>query len=252
VRISIIVPVLNEAPILRDFLARIRALAPSGEIIVVDGGSKDESLALARDLADQSVPSSPGRATQMNTGAALARGDVLWFVHADSVIAPDSMRAIEEVLSSRNVVGGCFRLRIDSPRWVYRVRDGIGNLLVGLFGFALGDRGIFCRREFFAKIGGYPEVAFLEDAAFYRKLKKEGRVVQLKARIRTSARRYEELGPVLTMFFYALIMLLYVMRIPLPILERIVRSYMKKRVARAGTARRALPKLEGRPPPAGP
>lgn len=238
-RISIIVPVLNEATILRDFLGRIRALAPGSEIIVVDGGSEDGSLALARDLADQSVPSSPGRATQMNMGAALAQGDVLWFVHADSVIAPDSIRAIEEVLSSRKVVGGCFHLRIDSPRWVYRVRDGIGNFLVGLFGLALGDRGFFCRQEIFSKIGGYPEVAFLEDAAFYRKLKKEGRVVQLKARIRTSARRYEELGPVLTMFFYALIMTFYLVRVPLPTLERMVRAYLNWRTARANAAGRA-------------
>jgi rSAM/selenodomain-associated transferase 2 len=237
VRVSIIVPVLNEAPILRNLLGRTRALAPDSEIIVVDGGSTDGSLALGRDLADQSVLSAPGRGRQMNAGAALARGDILWFVHADSVVAPESIRAIEEAVSSQKVVGGCFRLRIDSPRWVYRVRDGIGNFLVGISGPTFGDRGFFCRREIFFKIGGYPEIALLEDAEFYRKLRSEGQVVQVRARIRTSARRYEELGPVLTMFFYSLIMILYLARVPLPALDQMVRAYINRRTARARAGR---------------
>ncbi len=229
-RTSVIVPVLNEEKILRAFLRHLREAAPACEIVVVDGRSDDGSLAIAQELADRAVKSSRGRAVQMNAGAKLAGGDVFWFVHADSVIAPSSLQLIEEALADPKVVGGCFRLRIDSARSIYRVRDAIGNLLVDLTGIALGDRGFFCRREVFLHVGGYPEIAILEDAKFYRNMKRDGRVVQINETILTSSRRYEQLGPATTMLFYALIMLLYVARVPIRVLERMVHAYMKRKI----------------------
>ncbi|MDQ2919276.1 MAG: hypothetical protein M3R10_05305, partial [Verrucomicrobiota bacterium] len=192
-----------------------------------------------------------GRAQQMNAGAKIARGDVLWFVHADSRISRRAMPAIERALADSKVVGGCFCLRIESTRWIYRARDFIGNLLVDLTGIALGDRGFFCRREVFQRVGGYPEIAILEDAEFYRKLKRCGRVRQLREKIRTSARRYEALGPLATVCFYGFVMTLYVMRVPLPMLEKIVRAYGVKAsgppsVSVVATASRADHKI--RPP----
>jgi rSAM/selenodomain-associated transferase 2 len=229
-RLSVIVPVLNEAAILPGFLQHLRQYAAGCEIIVVDGGSDDDSFAIAEEFADRVLQSVRGRALQMNAGANLATGDALWFVHADSVIAPSSACAIEQALGDPKCVGGCFRLRINSSRWIYRVRDAVGNVLVDLIGIALGDRGFFCRRETFLQVGGYPQIAILEDAEFYRKLKRHGRVVQLREIIRTSSRRYEALGPAPTILFYALIMLLYTARVPIGILERMVRAYMKKRI----------------------
>lgn len=226
VPVSIIVPVLNEAPIIAGFLRHLREIAPQAEIIVVDGGSNDGTADFCNHIADYVITAPVGRAKQMNAGARIATGDVFWFVHADSRIASASGRAIERLLADPKVAGGCFRLHIVPSRWIYRIRDAIGNFCVEWFGVALGDRGFFCRRDAFVRIGGYPEIPLLEDAEFYRKLKKCGRVRQLRAKIQTSARRYEMLGPVATVCFYGMIMTLYAMRVPLSLLERMVRSYV--------------------------
>ena len=228
--ISIIVPVLDEAPNLRNVLCQLRASSPSSEIIVVDGGSEDSGVEIANELADTVLASDRGRAIQMNAGVAAAHGDILWFVHADSTIAPSSAPAIESALADPKIVGGCFRLRLDSPKAIYRIRDAIGNFLVGMTNIALGDRGFFCRREAFSTIGGYPEIAILEDAEFYRRLKRCGTVVQLRETIGSSVRRYEALGPAPTMLFYALIMSLYAGGVPIRILERMVRRYVRRRI----------------------
>lgn len=231
--ISIIVPCLNEEQNLRKLLGQLRASDPLSEIIVVDGGSTDASVAIARELAESVLLSERGRAVQMNTGAKYARCDILWFVHADSTITPELVPAIETALAGPNVVGGCFRLRLDSPRIIYRLRDAIGNWLVDITGIALGDRGFFCRKETFFAIGGYPEISILEDAQFYHKMKQRGRMVQLDETIGSSTRRYEALGAAPTMLFYTLIMLLYISSVPIRILERMVRAYMARRARAA-------------------
>ena len=228
-RISVIVPVLNEEPILGGFLRHVRETASECEVVVVDGGSTDRSAEIGRQLSDILVSSESGRAVQMNTGAGAATGDVLWFVHADSTLPQAAPASIREALSSKDVMGGSFRLRIDSPRLIYRIRDFVGNLLVDLTGIALGDRGLFCRREVFETIGGYPLVPILEDAELCRALKKHGRTIQLSAYIGTSPRRYEALGAPVTMLFYALVMLLYCAGIPIPVLQRLVSAYMTRR-----------------------
>jgi rSAM/selenodomain-associated transferase 2 len=225
VRVSIIVPVLNEAAIIRGFLEHLRLFAPEAEIIVVDGGSSDGTLPVCRSLADHVLQTSRGRAGQMNAGAQIAGGDILWFLHADSRIAAESLAAIENSLTSPLVAGGCFRLQIIPPRLVYRVRDAIGDLCVDLFRIGLGDRGLFCRKEHFFAIGGYPDQPLLEDADFYCKLRRLGRVRQLPVKIQTSARRYEALGPLRTSLFYLLIMILYCAHTKMSILEKMVRWF---------------------------
>ena len=229
VNISIIVPVLNEAAIILGFLQHLRTTAADAEIIVVDGGSNDGTVELCRGLADHIVESARGRARQMNTGAQVAHGKILWFLHADSRIATNSLKAIEDVLADSRIAGGCFRLQIVPARWIYRVRDATGDLCVNLFRIALGDRGLFCRRENFLALGGYPNQPLLEDADFYRKLRAVGRVRQIPITIHTSARRYEALGPVRTSLFYLLIMTLYLARTKMSVLEKMVGWFASRR-----------------------
>lgn len=206
---SIIVPVLNESALIRAFLEQLRAVAPNAEVIVVDGGSDDGTPELSSGLADRVLKSSRGRARQMNAGAAVARGEVFWFLHADSVIPAHALEEIGKVLHEDSIVGGCFRLRLPGREWIYRVSDSLGNIGVQVFGFALGDHGIFCRRQAFLSAGQFPDVPLMEDAELYRALRRRGRMRQLRPAIVGNQRRYEELGPYRTTFYYTLILGLY-------------------------------------------
>jgi rSAM/selenodomain-associated transferase 2 len=208
--VSIVVPVLNESALIREFLQHLRGTIPSAEIIVVDGGSADGTSELSTDLADRVLLAPPGRGKQMNAGAAVARGEVLWFLHADAIVPDDALEEIAKILGDDSNLGGCFRLRLPRPEWIYRVSDSLGNIGVHIFGFALGDHGIFCRRQAFLGIGGFPEIPLMEDAECYRALRRKGRMTQLRSFIMGSPRRYEQLGPYRTTFYYVLILGLYV------------------------------------------
>jgi rSAM/selenodomain-associated transferase 2 len=207
--VSIIVPVLNEAALIRAFLERLRAVAPGAEIVVVDGGSNDGTIELSAGLADRVLKTLRGRARQMNAGARVARGGVFWFLHADSAIPANALEEIGRFLDNNANVGGCFRLRLPDRKWIYRVSDSFGNVGVEVFGVALGDHGIFCRRRVFLKAGGFPEVPLMEDAEFYRSLRRCGKTGQLRQAIVGSQRRYEQLGPYRTTIYYAIILGLY-------------------------------------------
>jgi len=207
--VSIIVPVLNESALIRGFLQHLRVTAPSGEIIVVDGGSVDDTVELSADLADRVLLAPRGRGRQMNAGAAVARAEVLWFVHADAIIPKTALDEIARVLRDNSNVGGCFRLRLPGSEWIYRVSDSLGNIAVHVFGFALGDHGIFCRREAFVEAGCFPEIALMEDAECYRALRRLGLMVQLRSVIVGNPRRYAQLGAYRTTLYYTFILGLY-------------------------------------------
>jgi rSAM/selenodomain-associated transferase 2 len=208
--VSIIVPVLNESALIRGFLQHLRRVIPSAEVIVVDGGSVDGTAELSADLADRVLLAPRGRGKQMNAGAAVARGEVLWFLHADAIIPDNALEEIAKVLAGDANVGGCFRLRLPGREWIYRVSDSLGNIGVHVFGFALGDHGIFCRREAFLAAGQFPEIPLMEDAECYRALRRLGRMVQLRSVIVGSPRRYEQLGAYRTTIYYTFILGLYV------------------------------------------
>jgi rSAM/selenodomain-associated transferase 2 len=218
--VSIIVPVLNEAPLIRPFLVHLRERAPGAEIIVADGGSSDGTADLASGFCDQLVQSERSRAVQMNTGARAARGEVLWFVHADAELPRGCLDEIARILHDRNVIGGYFRIRL--PRGaVYRVTDNFAHYAGILLRMRCGDHGIFCRRTMFQDIGGFPEVPLMEDVEFFRQLHNCGRVVHSNKRIVVSPRRYEAIGRVRLTFAYGFIATLYVFGVPLPKLASI-------------------------------
>src|SRR4051812_47003944 len=130
--VSIIVPVLNEAVLVGGFLRAVRNLDRGLEIVVIDGGSSDQTVSIARSLADQILMAPRGRALQMNAGAAAASGEILWFLHVDSKPPASAVQHIRIALSDSSVAGGCFRLRYPRREWIYRVSDWLGNLGVSV------------------------------------------------------------------------------------------------------------------------
>lgn len=230
-KFSIIVPMRNEAALLPRFLEHLRACAPEAEIIVVDGESTDGSAGLAASHADRVLRTSCGRARQMNAGAAVSSGHVLWFLHADSRLPVNAVAQIETALREPDLVGGCFALRFPRREYIYRLSDSLGNRAVDLFRIALGDHGFFCRRSAFEKAGGFPDVPLMEDAEFYRALGRYGRTRQLRAAIQTSPRRYEEFGPYRTTAIYLLLITLYLARFPLPLLARLHRYFFSDSIS---------------------
>src|SRR5437773_595117 len=217
---SIIVPVFNEAPLIRRFLAHLRERAPGAEIIVADGGSTDGTVDLAANLCDRLVQSQRSRAHQMNSGADAAHGEILWFVHADAELPSECLDEIARIMHDSNVVGGYFRIRL--PRGlVYRLTDTFAHYAGILLRMRCGDHGIFCRRTAFVDVGGFPKVPLMEDVEFFRRLRRCGRVVCSDKRIVISPRRYEAIGPARLIFAYGFIAALYVCGVPLSVLDRI-------------------------------
>jgi len=191
--ISVIVPTLDEE---RTIAATLMAARQPGvaELIVVDGGSIDRTVSVARTLADRVLTEPPGRARQMNAGANGARGDVLLFLHADTRMPAGYTRSIADALADPRTVGGRFDLRLDADGVGYRVIERAISLRSRWTGVATGDQGIFVRRAVFARVGGYPAIPLMEDIALYRALNRVGRMASLRETVLTSARRWQTRG----------------------------------------------------------
>jgi len=195
--ISIIVPVLNEAA---GIVTALEALAPlralGTEVIVVDGGSADGTLELARPLADQLVSAPRGRARQMNAGAAIAQGRTLLFLHADTRLPANADELVAlaagDVLAGRQ--WGRFDVRIEGRSLWLRVVARMMNLRSRLTGIATGDQAIFVARAAFRAVGGFPDIPLMEDIALSKALLRLSRPVCLAARVTTSGRRWEAHG----------------------------------------------------------
>jgi rSAM/selenodomain-associated transferase 2 len=211
---SIIVPVFNEALLIRPFLQHLRERAPEADIIVADGGSSDGTVDLATGFCDQLIRSEPNRAIQMNIGARAARGDILWFVHVDAELPLRCLDEIGRIMDDPNVVGGYFRIRLPQGL-VYRLTDSFAHYAGLLLRMRCGDHGIFCRRTVFLDIGGFPNVPLMEDVGFVRQLHRHGRVTYSDKRILISPRRYEAIGRVRLTLAYGFIAMLYIFGVPL-------------------------------------
>jgi rSAM/selenodomain-associated transferase 2 len=190
-KLSVVVPTWNEAGNLE---ATLRSLPAQAEVVIVDGGSTDGTVEIARLSAARVLTCRKGRARQMHAGALEARGDTLLFLHADAVLAPGADEAIDGALSDPGILGGFFRLRIRSERLALRVIALGSNLRARLLQFPYGDQGLFVRRSVYEQVGGFPDVPFLEDVALIRMLRRRGRLRGLPLAISTGDRHWRELG----------------------------------------------------------
>lgn len=206
--LCIVMPVLDEAPTLA---ARLRALQPLRQrgvrVVVVDGGSQDDTLAIAQQHADLALQAPRGRASQMNAGAAAClensaaacSAELLLFLHADTTLPDDADLLLRSATLDR-FEWGRFDVRIDSPRRLLRVVSVLMNLRSRWTGIATGDQAIFVRADLFQRVGGFPDLPLMEDIAICRRLKSHGRPACLRERVTTSARRWERHGVWRTIF----------------------------------------------------
>ncbi len=191
--VSIVVPAFNEAADIVECLTRLRRDFPDCELILADGGSTDDTAELAASVVTV-LRTGRGRATQMNAGAAHTSGDVLWFVHADTVIAPEASAELRAALTDPSVVGGGLSLRFDrrsrSLDLIARTSNARARRLHQIF----GDQAMFVRRSVFTEMGGFPALPLMEDLEFSRRLARRGGLVLLPASSTASARRFAEHG----------------------------------------------------------
>jgi rSAM/selenodomain-associated transferase 2 len=196
-RISIIMPVYNEENYLGETLSRL-SLGEKEELIVVDGGSTDRTLDIARKYTDKVFQTKTGRANVMNHGAAFAGGDILLFLHADCNLPSHAFDIIRSTLADDGIAAGGFYLGIDHPSPAFRIIETAANLRHRLTSLIYGDQAMFLRKSTFDKAGGFANIPIMEDIEMSRKLKRLGRIVFVKPAVRVSPRRWLNEGIVYT------------------------------------------------------
>jgi rSAM/selenodomain-associated transferase 2 len=210
--ITVIIPTLNEAQTLPQTLAPL--LNHPIELIIADGGSQDDTCTIAQPHVTHLLHTAPGRSRQMNQAAAIATGDILLFLHADTRLPPNWQELIHQTLQTPTTIAGAFQLAIDSPRpalrWIERSVQWRSRHLQ----LPYGDQAIFLRTETFRAIGGYPDLEIMEDFVLIKALKKLGHIALVPAAVHTSARRWERLGVMRTTLLNQAIVLGYYLGIP--------------------------------------
>jgi len=223
-RISIIIPTLNEAATIARTLSHLEGV-DNLEVIVVDGGSNDETAALAEARGAKVIQSNPGKAVQMNAGADAAAGDVLVFLHADTLLPENFSRQIVSALNQNGVAAGAFRLSIASNVAGIRIIERMANLRSRFLRLPYGDQALFMKKSLFEKMGGFAKVPIMEDFILVRRLKRKGKIVILSAAVATSPRRWLHFGIVKTWLVNQAIIIAYYLGIP-P--ERLTRWYRRE------------------------
>lgn len=206
--ISIIIPTLNEVGCIGQTLAGL-VKQPGVEVIVVDGGSQDQTLALATAAGARVISAPPGRASQQNAGARAAQGRALLFLHADTRLPEGFAAQIHAALALPGTVAGAFRFAVAAKGWQFRLLEYGVNQRAAWFGLAYGDQAIFLSATFFRGMGGFKEMALLEDLDLVLRLRKIGRLALLPAPALTSARRWQRLGLVRTTLLNQIILLAF-------------------------------------------
>lgn len=219
--VSIIIPVVNEEKNIEKTLTQFNGLKGDKEIIVVDGGSSDNTKEIAERFA-KVVCSEKGRANQMNKGAEKANGDILWFVHSDSVIKENSIEEIQLAIYEGSVGGG-FSLEFYDYNTLFMKYISVTSNLRGKYlGLYFGDQGIFVKRDVFERLGGYPRQDIMEDWEFSLAMKKAGKLKLISTPIGTSARRFKKGGQLRTHLLMHKIKLLYLLGTPT---DKLVKIY---------------------------
>ncbi|MBQ6774704.1 MAG: TIGR04283 family arsenosugar biosynthesis glycosyltransferase [Synergistaceae bacterium] len=224
--ISIIVPVLNEENNIAQLISSLQGLEGDKEIIISDGGSEDSTRELAEKFNVTVINSKPGRAFQMNAGANIARGQVLWFVHADSRVSSTSLHDINDAINN-GAAGGFFKLRFydsDSDDKFMNFIARTSHTRAKNFCLIFGDQGLFLRRDIFNELGGFTEIYLMEDweiSRRLRKLHKAGKIFALDTIINTSARRYITHGKYKTWLKMNIVKALYILGCPTKFLRSI-------------------------------
>ena len=200
-RLSIVIPALNEAANIAAALQPLQAMRSRGaEVILVDGGSGDSTRQTAIAHVDRVIDSARGRARQMNAGAKIAQGDVLLFLHADSILPADADLSIVDALNSKTHNWGRFDVSITGSHFLFPVIGWFMNQRSRLSGIATGDQGLFITADAFGKVGGFADIPLMEDVAICAALKKISAPVCLRQSIATSGRRWERHGVWRTVF----------------------------------------------------
>jgi rSAM/selenodomain-associated transferase 2 len=202
--------VRNEAGLIREQLQRLQCYRANGhEIIVIDGGSRDATVEQTKGLVDRCEVSAAGRSNQMNHGASEAKGDILLFLHADTELPVNADERICNALSAQGRRWGWFDVKLSKPLFAYRMVASMMNLRARLTSVSTGDQALFVERELFQEIGGFPQLALMEDIAISKALRRKGRPASPAGLVTTSSRRWEENGLVSTIllmwrlrFFY--------------------------------------------------
>ena len=191
--ISIIIPTRNEADSIGRLLPEL--LAVHGvELLVVDGGSTDNTVDIAKSLGAQVLSSPPGRAEQMNTGAKAAHGNILLFLHCDTKLAPGFVAQVGDALNQPEISAGAFQLSIDGKGFGLRVIEWLVNFRSKILQMPYGDQGIFVTTDMFFSVGTFPRQPIMEDFELMRRLRGRGKIKILPLHATTSARRWKKLG----------------------------------------------------------
>lgn len=207
-KLSIIIPTLNECRNIASVLKNFKDF-PDVEIIVSDGGSVDGTQELATENGAITVVSPPGRGTQLNRGAALATGEILLFLHADSRISHEGISTVMEAMKTGKFAGGAFYLSVDRAGKLLKIVVAAANLRSKYLKIAYGDQGIFVDREHFERLHGFKEIPLMEDYDFFRRLRMSGKTILIPKGLATSARRWEKEGVLYSTFRNWTIFFLY-------------------------------------------
>ena len=206
--ISIIIPTLNEAKNLAATLVSTESRADV-EIMVVDGGSSDGTIEVAKSFGVRLLTTSAGRARQANAGGLAAGGEILVFLHGDTRLPRGFSRYVLDILRKPGVVAGAFTLGIDGCEFGFRIIEMLANFRSSLFQMPYGDQGIFLRTEVFRALGGFPDMVLMEDFVLVQRLRKRGKVTMAPVAVKTSARRWRELGILKTTLINQAVLLAY-------------------------------------------
>jgi rSAM/selenodomain-associated transferase 2 len=223
--VSIIIPVLEEAGNISEIIRHVRALdgGDIAEIIVVDGDPEGGTINAIRDEGVRTTVAETGRARQMNRGAGLATGDVLLFLHADTLLPANALALVRSIMNDIGLVGGAFDLGFDTRRRIFRITETYVFLRTRLTNIPFGDQAIFVRRDLFEKIGGYHDIPIMEDVELMKRIRRRGdRIRIIPEKVRTSPRRYEQEGIVRATIRNWMLQLQYALGVP-P--ERLARWY---------------------------